>query len=47
MRNGVKADGSDLDPFMSVVASANLNDVEMKALWNSLRATPPREFGGR
>jgi hypothetical protein len=47
MKTGVRKNGKPLDPFMAVDLTKNLDDVELRALWDELSARPPREFGGR
>ncbi len=47
LATGVKRDGKKLDPFMPIDAFSKLDDVERRALWEYLRAVPPRPFGGR
>jgi cytochrome c553 len=47
MKTGVRKNGAQLDPFMAVELSRNLNDVELRAVWAELLARPPKPFGGR
>lgn len=44
---GIKKDGSELDPFMPVVNTKNFSDVEKQALWAYLQSIPAKEFGNR
>jgi mono/diheme cytochrome c family protein len=44
---GVKKDGTKLNPFMPVETFGKMNDVEKHALWAHLEAVPPLPFGGR
>ncbi len=47
LSTGVKRDGKQLDPFMPIDALSRLDETERRALWEYLRAVPPRPFGGR
>jgi mono/diheme cytochrome c family protein len=43
MREGVRPDGSDLNPAMPWPLFTEMTDVELKALWLFLRSVPPSE----
>jgi cytochrome c553 len=47
MKTGVRKNGEQLDPFMAVEMTRNLNDTELRALWAELQTRPPKAFGGR
>ena len=47
MRQGLKRDGSKLDPFMPIDTMKHMNDVEMKALFAYLKTLPATPFGNR
>jgi mono/diheme cytochrome c family protein len=47
LREGVRPDGTKLDPFMPVQATTLMTDVELAAVWKYLRTLPPRPFGSR
>ena len=47
MREGVRPDGSELDPFMPSVNYAAMTDAEIGALWAYLGTVEPQEFGER
>ena len=47
LRTGKRPDGSAINPFMPLGATARMTDTEIKATWNYLRSLPPREFGSR
>lgn len=42
MREGVRPDGSTIDPFMPWKAFARMDEVELRALYAYLRSLPPR-----
>lgn len=47
LREGVRPDGSAINPFMPVAATKMMSEVEFAALWKYLRTLEPREFGSR
>jgi mono/diheme cytochrome c family protein len=47
MREGVRPDGSDIDPFMPYEAFSGMTDDEISALWFYLQSVEPQEFGNR
>lgn len=47
MRDGVRPDGSKLHPVMPVQYTKQMTDVETRALWLHLQASPARAFGER
>ena len=47
LTQGVKKNGTKLNPFMPVEALGKLNDVEKHALWAYLESVPPMTFGSR
>jgi cytochrome c553 len=47
LREGIKADGSKLDPFMPIKDIKHMDDIELKALWEFLQSVEKRPFGGR
>ncbi len=47
LTDGVRPDGSAINPFMPFAATKQMTEVEMKAVWNYLRSIPPREYGTR
>lgn len=47
LREGVRPDGTKIDPFMPVHATKLMTDVEIVAVWKYLRTLPPKEFGAR
>lgn len=47
LREGVRPDGSPINPFMPVAATKLMSEVEFVALWKYLRSLEPREFGSR
>lgn len=44
---GLKKDGSKIDPFMPLAAFGKFDDVEKRALWAHLQSLPPTELGNR
>jgi mono/diheme cytochrome c family protein len=47
LRTGKRPDGSAINPFMPIGATARMTDTEIKATWNYLRSLPPKEYGSR
>ncbi len=47
LKTGVRKNGTQLNPFMAVELTRNLDDIELRALWAELQARPPKAFGGR
>jgi mono/diheme cytochrome c family protein len=47
LREGVRPDGSALNPVMPIPATKLMTEIEMVALWKYLRSLPPQEFGVR
>ena len=47
LREGIKPDGSKLDPFMPIKDIKHMDDVEMKDLWEFLQSLEKKPFGGR
>lgn len=47
LNEGIRPNGSKLDPFMPVEALGKMDEVERKALWEFLRSLPPKAFGNR
>ena len=47
LATGLRPDGRKLDPMMPVQMLNAMNEIEKRALWEFLRAQPPRPFGGR
>jgi hypothetical protein len=47
MKTGVRKNGKQLDALMPIEAWKNLDDTEMRAVWEFLRALPPTPFGQR
>lgn len=47
LRQGLRKDGKQLDPFMPVEATRNFDDNELRGLYNYLQSLPPKAFGGR
>jgi|HubBroStandDraft_2_1064218.scaffolds.fasta_scaffold13231_2 mono/diheme cytochrome c family protein len=47
MRQGVRKNGQQLNPFMPIEAWSQFDDVEMHALWAYLQTVPPAPFGNR
>ena len=47
LHEGVRPDGSAIDPFMPVHATKLMTDVETVAMWKYLRTLEPRAFGSR
>jgi mono/diheme cytochrome c family protein len=47
MREGVRPDGSEVNPFMPVQFTKEFTDMELEAMWLYLRGIEPRSFGQR
>ena len=47
MRQAVRKNGKALDPFMPVECWKNMDDIELKALWEAVLALPPAKLGSR
>lgn len=47
LRQGVRPDGSTVDPAMPIEATKHLTDLEMEALYNYLMTVEPKPFGNR
>ncbi len=47
LHEGVRPDGTKIDPFMPVHATKLMTDVEIVAVWKYLRTLEPKEFGAR
>ena len=47
LREGVRPDGSKIDPFMPIAATKHMTDQELRAIWLYLRSLPPAPFGSR
>lgn len=47
MREGKKADGTDLDPFMPWKNYRHMTDDELTAIWKYLETVPKKPYGGR
>lgn len=47
LRDGVRPDGSALNPVMPIPATKLMSDVEMIAMWKYLQSLPAKEFGAR
>lgn len=47
LEQGVRPDGTKLDPMMPVATLAAMNETEKTALWSYLRSVEPRPFGER
>jgi len=47
LNTGVRPDGRELDPFMPIVSTRAMNEIEKTALWEYLRSIDPVEFGNR
>jgi hypothetical protein len=44
---GIKKDGTKIDPFMPLAAFGKFDETEKRALWAYLQSLPPTEFGNR
>lgn len=47
LTEGVRPDGSAINPFMPVAATKQMSEVEFVAIWKYLRTLEPKEFGSR
>jgi cytochrome c553 len=47
LREGVRPDGSKIDPFMPIASTKHLTDDELKAMWLFFQSLPPMPFGNR
>jgi len=47
LREGVRPDGTVLDPFMPVQLTSQLTDTELRAIWLHLQSLEPKPYGGR
>jgi mono/diheme cytochrome c family protein len=47
LTQGVKKNGTKINPFMPIEAFGKMNEVEKKALWAFLESVPPQPFGSR
>jgi mono/diheme cytochrome c family protein len=47
LRDGVRPDGSAINPFMPIAATKQMSEVEFAAIWKYLRTLEPKEFGAR
>jgi mono/diheme cytochrome c family protein len=47
MREGVRPDGSEVDPFMPTQFTKEFTDLELEAMWLYLRSVEPKPFGRR
>jgi mono/diheme cytochrome c family protein len=47
LREGKKADGTDIDPFMPWGLTKLMTDADTRAIWNFLQTVPPKPFGNR
>lgn len=47
LREGVRPDGTAIDPFMPVNATKEMTDVEIVAVYKYLRTVDPKPFGAR
>jgi mono/diheme cytochrome c family protein len=47
MREGIRPDGSEINPVMPIQATSHLTAVEMEAIYNYLMSLEPRPFGNR
>lgn len=47
IREGVRPDGSQINPFMPWPNFKRMNDVELGALWLYLRSLPAKQYGNR
>jgi mono/diheme cytochrome c family protein len=47
LEQGIKKNGSKLDPFMPLQSFGKLDDTEKRALWAYLTSLPPTELGNR
>lgn len=47
LREGIRPDGTTVDPSMPVAATKHLTDAEMEAIWRYLNTLEPKEYGNR
>ncbi len=47
MREGIRPDGSEIDPFMPIQLTKELTDTEVRALWVYLQSLEAKPYGGR
>lgn len=47
LRNGVRPDGSAINPFMPIGATKLMTDLEIAAVYKYLQQLPPKPFGAR
>jgi mono/diheme cytochrome c family protein len=47
MREGVRPDGTEVDPFMPVQSTKEFTDLEIEAMWMYLQSLQPKPFGRR
>lgn len=47
MREGIRPNGSEIDPVMPIQATSHMTDVELEALYRYLMSLEPRPFGNR
>ncbi|MDR7418311.1 MAG: cytochrome c [Armatimonadota bacterium] len=47
MREGKRPNGAEVHPFMPITATAQMTDLEIRALWAYLRTVPPKPYGNR
>jgi cytochrome c553 len=47
LREGVRPDGTKIDPFMPWKLAREMSDDEIRAVHAYLRTVPPKEYGGR
>lgn len=47
LQEGIRPDGSAIDPFMPVQLTSQMTDVEIRAVWLYLQSLEARPYGGR
>jgi mono/diheme cytochrome c family protein len=47
IREGRRPNGVEVNPFMPVKATAQMTDLEIRAVWMYLRSVPPKPYGNR
>lgn len=47
MREGIRPDGTEIDPFMPVQLTSQMTDTEIRALWLHLQSLEPTPYGMR
>jgi mono/diheme cytochrome c family protein len=47
MREGIRPDGSEINPVMPIQATRHMTDVELEAIYRYLMSLEPRMFGNR